>query len=109
MKEIVVREHTEMWPWPLDSTTDSNAAINKLPIPERKGGQTWTCLATTECRNNCSMLRVQSECTTGATQHLVDAMDGIQSTTVAAAGADREVTLAPMLFGYVLCVHHNKF
>ena len=35
-------------------------------------------------------------------------MDGIQSTTVAAAGTDREVSLAPMFFGYGLCVHHNK-
>ena len=35
-------------------------------------------------------------------------MDGIQSTTVAAAGTGREVSLAPMFFGYVLCVHHNK-
>ena len=38
-------------------------------------------------------------------------MDGIQSTTttVAAAGTDREVSLAPMFFGYGLCVHHNEF
>ena len=35
-------------------------------------------------------------------------MDGIQS-TVAAAGTDREVSLAPMFFGCVLCVQHDKF
>ena len=67
-------ESTPMWPWPLDSTADSSAAtIKKLPIPGRKRGQMWAYLASTECPDNCSMLRIQSERNTGGTQDLVDA------------------------------------
>ena len=38
IKEIAVRERTKMWPRPLDSTTDSDAATANSPLPRRSGG-----------------------------------------------------------------------
>ena len=38
---------------------------NGEPIPATKRKQMWACLASIECRNNCNLLRIQSESTRG--------------------------------------------